>query len=274
MIAIFLCCISAGAQTAADSLAVVSADWNWNDLGKGMMSGSAQLPMFGGIQSISIVKYPARKHSSSVLHSPAGDAASTDVLAKDNDALAAINGSYFNMRELTPTTYLSVNGQQLGSTDPSELFRIDGLLILNGRAGRKVSIAECDTLKLDKLSKRNRTILAAGPLLITDGRDRTVTDQSGFTTNRHNRSIIGLDGKGNVYLIVVDGRYQGEADGMTIAEVIALCRYLGLEDALNLDGGGSSQIWTREEGTLNYPSDNERWDHDGGRTIPNCILVN
>ena len=43
--------------------------------------------------------------------------------------------------------------------------------------------------------------------------------------------------------------------------------------ALNLDGGGSSTLWTAQEGVLNHPYDNRRFDHEGERGVPNCIVV-
>ena len=63
-------------------------------------------------------------------------------------------------------------------------------------------------------------------------------------------------------MIVVDGRFPGQAAGMTIGELIYLVRQLGLYSALNLDGGGSSTLWTAQEGVLNHPYDNRRFDHD------------
>jgi exopolysaccharide biosynthesis protein len=48
---------------------------------------------------------------------------------------------------------------------------------------------------------------------------------------------------------------------------------IGLTDALNLDGGGSSTLWTRSAGVLNHPSDNGRFDHFGQRVVPNIIAI-
>ena len=74
-------------------------------------------------------------------------------------------------------------------------------------------------------------------------------------------------------MIVVDGRFPGQAAGMTIGELIYLVRQLGLYSALNLDGGGSSSLWTRRLGVLNHPTDNKRFDHKGERAVPNGIVV-
>ena len=74
-------------------------------------------------------------------------------------------------------------------------------------------------------------------------------------------------------MIVVDGRFPGQAAGMTIGELIYLVRQLGLYSALNLDGGGSSTLWCEEAGVVNRPSDNRRFDHEGERRVTNCIAV-
>ena len=41
----------------------------------------------------------------------------------------------------------------------------------------------------------------------------------------------------------------------------------------DLGGGGSSTLWTAQEGVLNHPYDNRRFDHEGERGVPNCIVV-
>ncbi|MBP3533181.1 MAG: phosphodiester glycosidase family protein, partial [Alistipes sp.] len=61
--------------------------------------------------------------------------------------------------------------------------------------------------------------------------------------------------------------------GMTIGELAKVCRWLGLTDAINLDGGGSCTLWCREAGILNHPYDNKRYDHDGERAVSSCIVV-
>lgn len=74
-------------------------------------------------------------------------------------------------------------------------------------------------------------------------------------------------------MAVIDGRFRGEGEGATIAETAYIARLLGLVEALNLDGGGSSTLWTARKGVLNHPYDNHRFDHAGERAVPNCIVV-
>jgi len=92
--------------------------------------------------------------------------------------------------------------------------------------------------------------LAAGPVLVRDGRDAVATEAEvfwGSHANRHPRSAIGLAPDGAVWLVVVDGR-QPVSRGVTLDELAALMRGLGATEALNLDGGGSSALVVQPAG--------------------------
>ena len=94
------------------------------------------------------------------------------------------------------------------------------------------------------------------------------TSGSSFYTRRHPRTLIGKRADGTVVMAVIDGRFKGQGDGATIAETAYIARQLGLTEALNLDGGGSSTLWCEEAGVVN-----RRFDHEGERGVPNCIVV-
>jgi hypothetical protein len=102
------------------------------------------------------------------------------------------------------------------------------------------------------------TVLASGPLMLKDGQ---VCDLSGtnrnFVNTKHPRSAVALTREGKILLIVVDGRRKGKAEGINIPELAHMIRILGGEDALNLDGGGSSTLWSGalpDKGIANTPS--------------------
>lgn len=60
---------------------------------------------------------------------------------------------------------------------------------------------------------------------------------------RHPRTAAGVDRSGRwLYLVVVDGRQPGYSVGMTPRELADLMIRLGVERAVNLDGGGSSVL--------------------------------
>ncbi len=61
-------------------------------------------------------------------------------------------------------------------------------------------------------------------------------------TNHDPRTIIGMVEPGHYMFIVIDGRQNGYARGMTYTECAKLCQSLGLTTAYNLDGGRTSQM--------------------------------
>lgn len=82
---------------------------------------------------------------------------------------------------------------------------------------------------------------------------------------RHPRTGIGLDARGRILLVTVDGR-QKRSVGMTLHEFAGLFRYLGAGSALNLDGGGSTTMWVRGQ-IVNRISDPSE------RPVGSAILV-
>ncbi len=271
-----------GIEREKDSLAFVNADWNIIELEDGAAAMSAQVQIFDSPQSISIIRYPARKFRTELIHSPGDKAGKTSAIAKREGASMAMNGSYFNMKQLTPCTYFRIADEVLGETSASESFRVNGVIGIRNRKGRSIVIKSCEPSQYDKITGKWHAVLASGPVLMEDGGiivpEITQADENGngidsFYDKRHPRSVIGYDSKGYVYLIVADGRHPGDAEGTSIYETALICSFLGLEDAINLDGGGSSTLWHNNEGILNHPSDNRKFDDKGERKVPNIVGV-
>ncbi|MBO6169025.1 MAG: phosphodiester glycosidase family protein [Bacteroidales bacterium] len=250
---------------------MMMAQIQWHDLGKGAQVASFQAQLFNSTQSISVLRYPAKRLRMRVVNDPGTNADSTGAMAARHNALAAVNGSYFNMRTLEPVTYVKEKCRVEGATTPGETFRTDGLLAIRGR---KVDIIRCDTLTYSLAAKQCPDALASGPVLLLDGWEaRDEWPQSSFYTKRHPRTFVGTTNDGWVYLVVIDGRAPGKADGATIHETALIARLLGLDNAINLDGGGSSTLWTRERGVVSNPCDNRRYDHEGQRRVPNIVII-
>lgn len=90
-----------------------------------------------------------------------------------------------------------------------------------------------------------RDAVAAGPALVMDGRVHVTTYEEVFfgtsIPQTHPRSAAGITRKGDLILMVVDGR-QPASRGVTLKELAELMRERGAVEALNLDGGGSSTL--------------------------------
>ena len=88
-----------------------------------------------------------------------------------------------------------------------------------------------------------------------------------FIDVRHPRTVIGVDRRGAIWLVVIDGRQPTHSVGMTLPDLVRLADRLELRDALNLDGGGSSTMVVQGK-VINRPS-----DPTGPRAVSDAIVV-
>ena len=236
--------------------------------------GTLQAQLFDSPQSVSFVRFKADDYRLEVVAAEGPQADSVSALSLKHGALAGINGSYFDMRQLLPVTYVKDDGFWVGSTTQGELFRSNGAIFIDPH---KLAI---DAIQADTTWTGPETsweVMASGPILVDEGMAITyeegIDGWKGFYARRHPRSLVGTDAQGYVWLVVVDGRSEGNADGMSIAELTDFALSLGLTDALNLDGGGSSALWVLPEGIVSHPCDNRTFDKKGQRIIPNALVV-
>jgi hypothetical protein len=131
-------------------------------------------------------------------------------------------------------------------------------LVLVGRgsgAGRLARLRAGQRLTADvSLSEDVAMAVTGNEFVLRDGK-RVAKDD----VDLHPRTAIGIDhDTGQLLLLVVDGR-QAFSRGATMKELGKLFQRLGADDALNLDGGGSSIMLARQSdgslAVLNSPSD-------------------
>ncbi|KFG72661.1 phosphodiester glycosidase family protein [Streptomyces mutabilis] len=121
-------------------------------------------------------------------------------------------------------------------------------------------------------------ILNAGPELVRDGRLHVTPatdgmvhpdDPSwyyGWVHKRNPRTLAGVDAAGRTVLVTADGR-STESLGLSIGESAEVAKSLGLRDAVNFDGGGSTTMVT-DGALLNDPS-----DAAGERPVGDALLI-
>lgn len=260
------------AQTEADSIAIVSASWHTSVSPEGIVHRRASFAsLYKGNQSVCLVEIP----SGAKLHygiSASDRMKRTSLIARENKASVAINGSFYNMQQGNSVCYFRIGREVVDTTSASEFrMRVTGAVHTHKR---KVKILPWSPAIEKKYRGRKGTLLASGPLLMQKGDVCTWEScDSSFIYTKHPRSAIFRTKDKRTVLITVDGRSPGNADGVSIPELAHLIRILGGHDALNLDGGGSTTLWMEGQGVLNHPSDNRKFDHEGERNVSNIIYV-
>jgi hypothetical protein len=153
-----------------------------------------------------------------------------------------------------------------GDRPPTPLDRVHV-----GARVRLRQVWETETRRDADAFARADDVVGGAGLLLKDG--RTIADwaieqtSESLRTVRHPRTMLGVDGRGAIWLVTVDGRQPGYSVGVTMPELQTLARALGLTDALNLDGGGSTTMVVGGA-VMNRPS-----DAIGPRTVSDVLLV-
>lgn len=270
--------ISASKEKIA-SAALNSVDWAWRPVnGTKVETGSASVDVFGARQTISMVRFPMAEHTLSVYESDGTAANVISSLGEASGALAAINASFFDKKKI-PTEYVKDNGKVVCTRPANGASRSNGMLRIKDKKGKSIDILTVvDSMSTVKAARGWYEAIVSGPVLIEDGKRVDYSNDpkrvaGTFYSRRHPRTLMGYTEDGWVYFMVVDGRFPGQGEGMTISDLQTLCQYFGLYEAMNFDGGGSSTLWTKEYGVINYPCDNKVFDHKGERKVPNAIIV-
>ena len=268
----------------ADSIRLVTANRRGFSL-KGDATGYVirRVNLFNSTQTVSVIRYSPKLYKTTVVQPD--ELQKLAVTAKQAGAHFGVNAGYWDVRIDKPSTFLRLGGKQIAETADFEKERVDGVVCI-GKKG--VVIDHCKAGEEARYAKKYKDILASGPVLIDEG---VCVDHAAYTkgmvdnaggkpvgafytyTQRHPRTAVGTDKSGNVYLVVVDGRSEGNAEGVTIEELTKICAWLGMRDAINLDGGGSSTMWCSDWGVVSYPCRNKKFDHAGDRKVSSCLVV-
>jgi len=110
--------------------------------------------------------------------------------------------------------------------------------------------------------------ISGGPYLVKEGQ-RFIDKQNfsrRFLWSKAPRTAIGYTKGGILILVTVDGRHPGFSEGATLPELSTIMRELGAYNAMNLDGGGSTQMVINGK-LVNYPA------VKGGSKVTNALVI-
>lgn len=248
-----------------DSLLFVQQKWETKELKQGVIWKHAHIQdLFNSNQVIHVLEVDLSHHIGNVHF--AGDPQrliKTSDFAKENEALAAINGGFFNMKNGGAVDVLKIDGQIVNAPERNSP-NANGALVLTDE---EAAILKSKDLNVEAYPN----IMASGPLLMIQGKELELK-KTPFVENRHPRTAVAVTKDNKLLLITIDGR-NSRAQGFSLQELTKVLKWSGAVDALNLDGGGSTTFYVEGEGVVNYPSDNKAFDHEGERRVANIIYI-
>ncbi|WP_286961615.1 MULTISPECIES: phosphodiester glycosidase family protein [Arsenicicoccus] len=146
------------------------------------------------------------------------------------------------------------------------------------RVGDRAGVEQALTDDGRRLDRKGTTVVNGGPELVRDGALHVTQKRDGmhqpdnpsfdygWVLQRNPRTFAGVDRAGRTMLVTVDGRQLGEL-GLSIPEAAQVAKDLGMVDAINLDGGGSTAMVVRGR-LVTHPS-----DATGERPVGDAIVV-
>ena len=152
---------------------------------------------------------------------------------------AAVNADFFDM---------------FGDCHPSGLCVKNGRIVANADSPRPfIGVKKDGTPVLTDLTESPEIVTklahaAAGlQMIVRDGALHDFAPLEPFGYVRHPRTAAGLKKDGTVILLAVDGRIPEYSNGASLVDLAQLMIGLGADRALNLDGGGSTIVYTKNE---------------------------
>ena len=176
--------------------------------------------------------------------SPAPGGEVVEVLVED--------GKIKEFRRNMPSVEIPENGCVLVVSEGSNMFFAN-----NFNVGDEIKFDYYITPDVSKAD----AAFGGGAMLVSEG--KAVSTYSHVVSGQNPRSAIGIDKSGQtLFLVAVDGR-QSMSKGMYMSELAELMVSLGCEYAVNLDGGGStnmvaSTVLDESLHTVNSPTENRK----------------
>lgn len=197
----------------------------------------------------------------------------TSQFGEEAKAIAALNGSFFDVKKGGSVAYLESGGKVIAWNRNSRQpwaktdSLLNGAILVSHKNRLKVEVAR--SANFYEKSDKEEAVLVSGPILLINGKKMPL-ENSEFVKKRHPRACLCETSNKSILLIAIDGRSE-VASGMNLREAQDFLLRLNCKNAINLDGGGSTTLWVndgKEKGILNKPSDKE-----GERPVANIIFV-
>jgi exopolysaccharide biosynthesis protein len=175
----------------------------------------------------------------------------------------AINGGGFYTEDRNGVQYAQMIGNTVIDGNLVEPFQGGGLFFTginkNGQVIGTIPRSQEDIMALDPYQG-----VSFLPVLLKEGIKIPIPKEWQIT--KQPRTIIGKYANDDLIMIVVDGRQDDWSSGVTLERLQDKLLELGVKDAYNLDGGGSSAMYYNGA-LLNRPSDGRE------RPVVNNILI-
>ena len=185
----------------------------------------------------------------------------TSDIADKNNAVLAINGDYYGARQ---SGYVIRNSKLYRNTSGDR----DALVIQKN--GEIKFVSESETSAEQLLQAGALQVFSFGPVLLNNSEISVgENEEVGMAMASNPRTAVGYLGNNHYVFVVSDGR-TSESAGLSLYELASFMKEIGVVDAYNLDGGGSSTMVFKGE-IINNPTTNGHSNQE--RAVSDIIYI-
>lgn len=157
-----------------------------------------------------------------------------------NNSTIAINGTPFDKKTLEPVGIIIQDEVLLSPPEKSYA----ALVIHNSN---KIEIVQN---QFDIKPENTKVAMGGFYTIIKDGKPFGT-----YQNIKDSRTAIGISSKDNImYILVVEGEFYCKSDGLSFAECGDILLKLKVDDAIQMDGGGSVSLCIAKRNVLSYKS--------------------
>ena len=157
-----------------------------------------------------------------------------------NNSTIAINGTPFDRKTLEPVGIIIQDEVLLSPPEKSYA----ALVIHNSN---KIEIVQN---QFDIKPENTKVAMGGFYTIIKDGKPFGT-----YQDIKDSRTAIGISSKDNImYILVVEGEFYCKSDGLSFAECGDILLKLKVDDAIQMDGGGSTSLCIAKRNVLSYKS--------------------
>ena len=187
--------------------------------------------------------------------------------SETTNPVSLINGNFIDVNTGLCVQYFKVNGTVVSTTQPN-VADPGGITLENSSDVTIIPRPGSGWASLTQPSVMSSNTMVTQDDAIWPWPHSPSTEENFYYQDKHPRTCVGITDDNELVMVVVDGR-SSVSQGVTYEQLAKIMLGLGCDDALGLDGGGSSTMWVKGEpgNIVNTPSDGTE------RAVGNALAI-
>lgn len=271
LMAIVMLALVGSALADADTDKIQNADWFEREIAQGVTYRYYHFTeLFGGPIDLFVTDTDLNDSGISIKfpYTTSGWKTVSTYAGETPNSVSVINGNFFDVGTGECVQYFKVDGTVVSTTKPA-IADGGGIAVSGGNTATILARPGSGWASLTQPSVMSSNTMVAQDDAIWPWPHTPSSEELFYYQAKHPRTCIGITDDNHLIMVAVDGR-SSVSQGVTYEQLAKIMLALGCDDAVGLDGGGSTTMWIKGEpggGVVNNPSDGSE------RSVGNALAI-